>query len=90
MRKENVFLVTGRLAEATPTGREPRGELLQRVVCAADEAALHEFLPKAFPGFVLVGVVNLAALEETSRQIKAALSGVGGAPQVFVDPAMSA
>ncbi|HIH2745173.1 TPA: hypothetical protein ACYLN4_000851 [Burkholderia lata] len=89
MRKGNVFLVTGRLSEATPSGPEARGELLQRVVCAANEAALHQFLPAAFPGFDVVGVVNLAALEETCRQIMAALSGVQGALPVFVDPAMS-
>lgn len=88
MRKGNVFLVTGRMSEATPSGHEARGELLQRVVCAANEAALHQFLPAAFPGFEVVGVVNLAALEETVRQIMAALQGAAGSLPVFVDPAM--
>lgn len=89
MRKENVFLVTGRDSVATASGREPHGELLQRVVCAANEGALHKFLSTSFPGFVVVGAVNLAALDETSRQIKAALSGAGGMLPVFVDPAIS-
>lgn len=89
MRKGNVFLVTGRRSQATPTGPEARGELLQRVVCAANEAALHEYLPAAFPGFVVVGVVNLAALEETVGRIMAALSKAEGALPLFVDPAMS-
>ncbi len=89
MRKENVFLVTGRLSEATVSGREPRGELIQRIVCAADEPALHAFLDKSFPGFLMVGMVNLAALEETARQIKVALAAPDGALPVFVDPSMS-
>lgn len=88
MRKGNVFLVTGRLSEATPTGPEARGELLQQVVCAANEAALHDFLPAAFPGLVVVGVVNLAALEETVGRIKAALLRAEGSLPLFVDPAM--
>ncbi|KWW32389.1 MULTISPECIES: hypothetical protein [Cupriavidus] len=89
MRKENVFLVTGRLSEGTASGREPRGELIQRIVCAANEPALHEFLEQSFPGFLVVGMVNLAALEDTARQIKAALAGTAGALPVFVDPSMS-
>lgn len=89
MRKGNVFLVTGRVSEATPSGPEARGELLQRVVCAANETALYQFLLAAFPNFEVVGVVNLAALEETVRKIMAALSGAEGTLPVFVDPAMS-
>lgn len=89
MRKENVFLVTGRSCEATASGREPRGELIQRVVCAANETTLHEFLEKSFPGFLVVGMVNLAALEDTARQIKGALAGTASTLQVFVDPSMS-
>lgn len=89
MRKENVFLVTGRPSEATASGREPRGELIQRIVCAANESALHEFLESSFPGFLVVGMVNLAALEDTARQIKVALAGTAGALPVFVDPSMS-
>lgn len=88
MRKGNVFLVTGRLSEVTPSGPEARGELLQRVVCTTNEAALHQFLPAAFPNFEVVGVVNLAALEETARKVTTALAGAEGALPVFVDPAM--
>lgn len=89
MRKENVFLVTGRHSEVTTSGREPRGELIQRIVCAADETALHEFLGRSFPGYVVVGVANLAALEETARQIKAALGTTTGSLPVYVDPSIS-
>lgn len=88
MRKENVFLVTGRLQELTPVGPELRGQLVQRVVCARDETALHRFIRTAFPEFVVIGVINLASLEETAQRIKAALAGGAEELTVFVDPAM--
>lgn len=86
MLKKNVFLVTGRLKEATSGGPELRGQLVQRVVCARDEAALHRYARTAFPEFVVIGVVNLAALEETTQRIKAALAGDAEDLLVFVDP----
>lgn len=86
LRKENVFLVTGRSNSAQQEAESQDGPLVQRVVCAADEQALFEFIRSGFPEFAVVGVANLAALEATVVQIKQALSCTRGSFPVFVDP----
>ena len=88
MRKHNVFLVTGRATAAPRAVGDGRSEIQQRVLCAADEGALHEFARAAFPDFAVIGVVNLMALEETMGQVRAALAGAPHALPVFVDPAL--
>jgi hypothetical protein len=86
MRKENVFLVTGRYPSGSPQGQGDG--LVQRVLCAANEQALHQFIKASFPDLAVVGIVSLVGLEATLAQIKRALGGAGEIP-VFVDPAMA-
>jgi hypothetical protein len=88
MRKENVFLVTLRPSTNVVDAAGREGELVQRIVCAADKAALFAFLRAGFAAFDVVGTVDLASLEATVAQVKSALRGAYPALPVFVDPAM--
>lgn len=88
MRKDNVFLVTGRASQPARPGAEPGG-IQQRVLCAADVGALYEFARTAFPDFAVIGVVSLTSLEETARQVRDALAGTPHALPVYIDPTMA-
>jgi len=83
MRKENVFLVTGRT-------RDQRAvvELQQRVICAKDERELVA-IERSFPDFAVAGVANLAVLEATVTAIKLALRGDASAPALYVAPGVA-
>jgi hypothetical protein len=85
MRKSNVFLVTGRNSAGLP---DDRGPVVERVVCAADETALRHYLKVSLPGFVVLGIVSLAALEDAAARVRQALAqpGAAGGLTVLVDP----
>lgn len=85
MRKENVFLVAGRLCEVDGV---PRGEVVNRVVCGATEDSMREFVARVAPEFLILSVVNLAALDRLSGRIKNVLSGVDGSWPLLVEPGL--
>lgn len=85
MRKQNVFMVTGR-------SRSGSGELIGPVIthlfCAVDHEAMLKLVSTALPGFAITSTVSLEALDETSKKVKAVLAGTDRSWQVFVQPGM--
>lgn len=87
MRKENVFLVSGR--QCAEDG-DPRGPVKNCVVCGVDEKAVRLLLGEKAPKFWIISVTGLVMLEERSRRVKAVLKGEDKGWEVLIDPALSA
>ncbi len=83
MRKENVFMVSGRQVDSAGV---PQGAVLTHLLCADDEDAMRDFAVEALPRFVITSFVNLEVLDQTSKKIKAVLSGQDNSLSVFVQP----
>lgn len=85
MRKENVFLVSGRKLDAA---KAPEGPVINRVICARDDDALEEFVASSFPDFIMLSSVTLEALDQASKQIKGVLQGTNSTWELYVEPAL--
>ena len=86
MRKENVFVVSGRPSDALG---EPRGPVVNHVVCGVNEDSIRRLVAEKIPRFVIVSVVGLTVLEGAAKKVKNVLAGVDGSWSVFVEPGMS-
>lgn len=85
MRKQNVFLVSGR--QSISDG-DPRGAVVNFLVCSVDDDAVRRFLEQTIPEFAIFSVTSLVMLEETARKIKAVLAGEDTCWQVLTDPVL--
>lgn len=85
MRKENIFMVSGRQADSAGV---PQGAVITHLLCAEDDEAMQLFAKQALPGFVITSVVNLAVLDRTSQKIKSVLAGKDTSWSVFVQPGL--
>lgn len=85
MRKENVFLVMGRLCDA---GGVPRDAVQNYVVCGATEDSMREFVGRVMPELLILSVVGLIALDNLSGKIKTVLSGADESWPVLVEPGL--
>ncbi|HJV75093.1 MAG TPA: hypothetical protein VJ654_12785 [Noviherbaspirillum sp.] len=83
MRKQNVFLVSGRFC-----GKDgyPSGDVVNYVVCAEREGKVRGIVGKAAPDFSVLSVTSLVTLEESVKKVKACLAGTDKRWQVLVDP----
>lgn len=85
MRRENVFLVAGRQGNADG---DPRGEVLNHVVCGVDEESMRAYVAQVLPGFVVLSAINLLSLEQSVKKVKAVLAGEDASWLVFVEPGL--
>lgn len=83
VHKKNVFLVSGRRM----INNEPRGSVVNCVVCGEDENAIRLLMAQQEPMYWIVSVNNLQAMENQVKQIKAILSGESTNWLLLVDPA---
>lgn len=87
MQKKNVFLVSGRYRGVDGN---PRGVIVDGVVCGATDVSTRKFIEKTMPDFVITTFTSLLALEDRAKKIRAALAGEDGSWSVMVDPALQA
>ncbi len=85
MRKENVYLISGRQSAG---GGDPRGPVMNHVVCASRPEAVTLLATAELPGFVITSTVSLLALEETVKKVKAALKQEDTDWRVLVEPGL--
>ena len=82
MKMSNVFLVSGRQCDASG---EPRGGLVNHVLCALSEVSMRALAAQELPGFFITSVVSLAVLDRTAKKVKNVLSGADDSWNVFVE-----
>lgn len=85
MRKENVFLVSGRHCQEDGT---PRGSVVNYVVCGVDDKAVRFLMKSTAPDFGIISLSSLVTLEERAKKVKAVLAGADNSWLVLVDPAL--
>jgi hypothetical protein len=82
MRKQDVFVVTGR----NLLNGVPRGSIVTMVVCAAGEQRVIKVLKENMPGFGVTTTTSLAALEDRAKDIRDVVAGKKADWSVLVDP----
>lgn len=85
MLKQNVFLVSGRNCSADGS---PRGNVVNYVVCGADDQSVRSFTGKEIPDFAIVSLTSLVLLEERVKKIKAVLARTDTSWSVLIDPGL--
>jgi len=85
--KQNVFLVSGR--RSVPGG-DPRGEVINCLVCSVDDAAIRDLLEREVPDFRVLSITSLVNMESTVKKMKAVLAGADTSWQVLIDPMLQA
>lgn len=85
MRKENVFVVFGRSKDAAG---DSGGAVVTHVVCGVDEESTRRLATETFPGFVILSVTSLMALERTVQKVKNVLAGTDTSWSVLVEPGL--
>lgn len=86
MRKQNVFLVSGRRCDGNGL---PHGEVINSVVCATHGDKVRGLIAQTNPEFSVLSVVSLATLEETVKKMKETLAGTDQRWEVLIDPDFS-
>lgn len=86
MRKQDVFLVSGRFCGSDGN---PRGDIINYVVCAVNMDKVRSVVATASPEFAVLSVTSLVILEATVQKIKASLSGTDLRWPVLIDPDFS-
>lgn len=82
MHRENIFLVSGRIADAKG---DPRGEVINRVLYCANENSMRFFAAKTMPDFIILSSVNLRTLERTVEQVLRTVNGEDSKWKFYVD-----
>lgn len=85
MRKENVFVVFGRSQDAAG---DSSGAVVTHVVCGVDEESARRLAMETLPGFVILSVTSLVALERTVQKVKNVLAGTDTSWSVLVEPGL--
>lgn len=85
--KQNVFLVSGR--RSVPGG-DPRGEVINCLVCSTDDASIRDLLEREVPDFGVLSITSLMDMEATVKKMKAVLAGADTSWQVLIDPVLQA
>lgn len=85
MRKENVYLISGR---QTGAAGELRGPMVNHVVCATRPETIAMVTTAELPGFVITSTVSLVALEATVKKVKAVLKQEDKSWAVLVEPGL--
>lgn len=83
--KKNVFSVVGRYRDEAG---EPRGDLVNLVVCSVDPAAVRLLMEQTAPNFAVLNVTGLVDMEEMVKKLLALVSGKDKSWQVVVDPVL--
>ena len=86
MRKENVFLVSGRRCDAAG---QARGPVVNHVVCGVNEESVRRLVAQEVPRFVIVSLIGLPVLEGAAKKVKNVLAGVDLSWSVFVEAGVS-
>lgn len=85
VRKQNVFLVSGRIRDLDG---DPRGAVTNLVVCSKDETAVRRLIGQHMPDFSILSVGALTVLEDRVKKVKAVLAGHDQSWKVLVDPVL--
>lgn len=85
MRKKNVFLVTGRYRDAEGN---PRGDLIDAIVCGVDEQSAKAYLARTAPNFAITSFTGLLALEKRAKTAIEMLAEEKPSWLVMIEPAL--
>lgn len=83
--KQNVFLVSGR--RSVPGG-DPRGEVINCLVCSTDDASIRDLLDREVADFRILSITGLVDMEATVKKMKSVLAGEDKSWQVLIDPVL--
>lgn len=83
MKKQNVFLVSGRACDANGL---PHGAVVNSIVCATQSDKVRGLVAQVQPEFAVLSVVSLATLDDTVKKIKDCLAGTDRRWEVLIDP----
>ncbi len=81
--KDHIFVVVGRQQDEAG---EPRGEVINLIVCSADSKSVRLFMAENEPKFSILSVLSLVTLEDTVKQVRAVIAGKDQSYRVVIDP----